>query len=321
MSVKEIRMDEFRLPSALERSQRVLVSGAGGGFDVYTGLPIYARLRALGKRVFLGNLSFTDLEATNAKRLTSALFAVDAENSGGQLYFPERTLAAFLSTGDEGVTIYSFTKSGVAAIREGYAHLVRTLELDAIVLVDGGTDILMRGDEASLGTPAEDMMSLAAVAGLDVPTRIVTCVGFGIDAYHGICHANWLENVAGLTSCGGFLGAVAFLPSMPEVRLYMDAVRMAESGHEGRESIVNGSILSAIEGQFGDYHRTKRTQSSKLFISPLMTLLWAFDLEAVARRNLYLDRLANTRSAWDVLLAIEAFRESIRTRPFESIPY
>ncbi|MFF7988525.1 hypothetical protein ACFZDG_01885 [Kitasatospora xanthocidica] len=36
----------------------------------------------------------------------------------------------------------------------------------AVLLVDGGTDILMRGDEAGLGTPEEDMASLAAVAGL-----------------------------------------------------------------------------------------------------------------------------------------------------------
>lgn len=30
-------MDDLRLPSFLERSSRVLVAGAGGGFDVYAG--------------------------------------------------------------------------------------------------------------------------------------------------------------------------------------------------------------------------------------------------------------------------------------------
>jgi hypothetical protein len=38
-------MDELRLPSAIENSQRILVAGAGGGFDVYAGLPVYERLR------------------------------------------------------------------------------------------------------------------------------------------------------------------------------------------------------------------------------------------------------------------------------------
>jgi hypothetical protein len=110
----------------------------------------------------------------------------------------------------------------------GYAHLVQSLGLDAIVLVDGGTDILLRGDEAGLGTPSEDMASLAAVAAMDVPTRVVVCVGFGVDTYHGVCHANWLEKVAALTADGAFLGATALLERMPEVRLYLDAVNVAD---------------------------------------------------------------------------------------------
>jgi len=314
-------MDALRLPSTLEASQNILIAGAGGGFDVYTGLPMYERLRGLGKHVYLANLSFTHLGGTNATPVAPSLFAVDKTTSGEDLYFPERTLASFLSarTGDN-VTVYAFDRIGVAAIREGYRSLVQSLSLDAIVLTDGGTDILMRGDEAGLGTPAEDIMSLAAVANLEVPTRVVTCVGFGIDAYHGICHANWLENVAGLIESGGFLGATALRKEMPEVQTYIDAVNAADQMSLGRASIVNGSVVSALEGRFGDYHRTTRTQSSKLFISPLMSLLWAFDLGAVARRNLYLNRLELTRSVWDVLEAIESFRNEVRSRRVESIP-
>jgi hypothetical protein len=314
-------MDQLRLPSALENSQRVLVAGAGGGFDVYAGLPIYERLRLLGKKVFLANLSFVSLRTTGADALTRALYAVKPTTTGQDFYFPERSLAQFLSRQDEPVTVYAFEKLGVAPIREGYAHLVRTLDLDAIILVDGGTDILLRGDEAGLGTPAEDMASLAAVAAMNVPTRIVACVGFGIDAYHGVCHAHWLENVAALTADGAFLGATALLERMPEVRFYLDAVNAADMRTPMQPSIVNGSVASAIEGRFGDYHRNQRTQSSKLFINPLMSLLWAFDLAAVARRNLYLGSLEDTETSWDIHLAIERFCESVRRRPWEAIPH
>jgi hypothetical protein len=240
---------------------------------------------------------------------------------GQDFYFPERSLAQFLSRQGEPVTVYAFEKLGVAPIREGYDHLVRSLDLDAIVLVDGGTDILLRGDEAGLGTPAEDMASLAAVAAMNVPTRIVACVGFGIDAYHGVCHAHWLENVAALTADGAFLGAAALLERMPEVRLYLDAVNAADMATPMQPSIVNGSVASAIEGRFGDYHRSRRTQSSKLFINPLMSLLWMFDLAAVARRNLYLGSLEDTETTWDIHLAIERFSESVRRRPWEAIPH
>ena len=313
-------MDELRLPSAVENSQSVLVAGAGGGFDVYAGLPIYERLRSLGKKVFLANLSFVSLGATSAQALTQALYAVDPTTTGQDLYFPERSLAQFLSRRGDNVRIYAFEQLGVAPIREGYTQLVQSLGLDAIVLVDGGTDILLRGDEEGLGTPAEDMASLAAVAAMDVPTRIVACVGFGIDAYHGVCHANWLENVAALSSEGAFLGATALLERMPEVRFYLEAVNAAEM-RTSHPSIVNGSIVSAIEGRFGDYHRNRWTRGSTLFINPLMSLLWTFDLPAVARRNLYLEHLADTETSWDVHVVIGRFRETVRRRQRETIPH
>jgi hypothetical protein len=314
-------MDELRLPRALEASRRILVAGAGGGFDVYAGLPVYERLRSLGRDVFLANLSFTYLPGTNARKLTSALYAVDAATGGGDGYFPERTLSRFLARGGQDATVFAFDKVGVVPVREGYEHLVKQLQLDAIVLVDGGTDILMRGDEAGLGTPAEDMTSLAAVAALDVPVRLVACVGFGVDAYHGVCHAHWLENVAALAKEGALLGATALVEQMPEVRRYLDAVADAAAATPGRPSIVNGSIASAIEGHFGDHHRSIRTAGNTLFINPLMTLLWMFDLPAVARRSLYLDQLAATDSIWDVQGAIEAFRDEVRPRRRVPIPH
>lgn len=134
-------MDNLQLSSALENSQRVLVAGAGGGFDVYAGLPIYERLRRLGKHVFLANLSFTLLQGTDARMLTRALRAVEPTTSGADVYFPERALAQFLSRSEEPVTVYAFEKLGVAPVREAYSYLVESLNLDAVVLVDGGTDL------------------------------------------------------------------------------------------------------------------------------------------------------------------------------------
>ncbi len=314
-------MDQLRLPNALEASQRVLVAGAGGGFDVYAGLPIYERLRSMEKTVFLANLSFAQLRATTAVELHPALFEVNLNTKGEDLYFPERSLARFLSQGgQEFPAVYAIDNVGAEPVREAYAHLVSMLDLDAVVLVDGGTDILLRGDELSLGTPAEDAVSLSAVHSLAIPTRIVACLGFGVDAFHGVCHANWLENVAGLVGSGASLGAVMLLPNMPEVQVYLDAVAHAELETKSRASIVNGSIASAIEGQFGDFHRSPRTRSSELFISPLMSLLWMFDLEGVAKRNLYLDTLRETKTNRKVLLAIEEFQATVRSRPPETDP-
>jgi hypothetical protein len=315
-------MDTLSLPKALEASQRVLVAGAGGGFDVYAGLPIYERLRSMGKVVFFANLSFTQLRATTAVELHPALFEININTRGEEGYFPERSLVRFLSQrGQEIPSVYAFENVGAKPIRAAYTQLVTMLDVDAVVLVDGGTDILLRGDELSLGTPAEDAVSLSAVHSLAIPTRVIACLGFGVDTFHGVCHATWLENVAGLISEGASLGAGMLLPTMPEVQVYLEAVAHAERETAGRASIVNGSIASAIEGHFGDFHRSSRTQSSKLFISPLMSLLWMFDLETVASRNLYLGALGDTMTNREVLLAIEGFQATVRSRLPGPIPY
>jgi hypothetical protein len=108
---------------------------------------------------------------------------------------------------------------------------------------------------------------------------------------------------------------------MPEVWFYLDAVADAELAIPGRPSIVNGSIASAIEGHVGNYHRYRRTRDSKLFINPRTSLLWMSELGAVARRNLYRDRLMETESRREVLLAIEGFHATVRSRPQEAIPH
>jgi hypothetical protein len=216
--------------------------------------------------------------------------------------------------------VYAFDKVGVRPLRAAYQQLAKTLALDTVVLVDGGTDILMRGDEAGLGTPAEDMTSLAAVQGLALETKLVSCLGFGIDAFHGVCHAHFLENVAALEQSGGYLGAHSLQLSMPDVAEFRAAVEHAHAQMPQRQSIVNGSIVSALEGRFGNVQRTARTSDSELFINPLMAMYWHFELTAVAERSLYLASLEGTDSIFDVLLRIEAFRNDVRSRPWRAIP-
>ena len=307
---------------ALEGAERVLICGAGGGFDVFAGLPLLFALRRAGKQVHLANLSFTYLGGTDAAYLMPGLARVTANTRGEDNYSPERYLCQWLAETEPEAEpeVYCLEKTGVRPMTAAYKHLANHLQVDALVLVDGGTDILMRGDESGLGTPTEDMTSLAAVRELDLPVKIVSCLGFGIDAFHGVCHAHFLENVAALAGDGGYLGAHSLLGEMDEARRYQDAVNYVHDRMPARQSIVNGSIVSALESRFGNYHRTERTRSSELFINPLMCLYFSFQLEAVARRCLYLDSLRETQGIFEVQAIIEAFRKSVKRREKRSIP-
>ena len=166
----------------------------------------------------------------------------------------------------------------------------------------------MRGDEAGLGTPEEDVASIAAVDELEVPRKYLVCLGFGVDAFHGVCHAHALEAVAELSREGAFLGAISLTHEIPEVRRYAAAVQAVCEAMADHPSIVCTSNLSALDGQYGDHHRTARTRGTTLWINPLMAFYWCFRLGPVARRVLYLDEVKATRTAWDVIEAIDAFR-------------
>lgn len=289
---------------------------------MYAGLPLYVALRAASLEVFLANLTFTYLNQTDCRYVAPHLAVATRETTGADRYFPERRLAEWLHEAGYPPAVYAFEKVGVRPLRDAYAHLVRELGIGAVVLVDGGTDILMRGDEAGLGTPEEDMTSLAAVAKLPDVETFVASIGFGIDTYHGVCHAHVLENIAALQRAGAYLGAFSIPPGSAEARAYIDAV-----SHAGREtprhaSIVNGQVASALTGEFGDAHGTTRTEGTELFVNPLMAMYFAFDLDSLARHVHYLDSLERTHTPMEVALAIEEYRDSLdHTRPRRLIPH
>ena len=308
--------------AALAPARRVLLAGAGGGFDVYAALPLAVALWDSGVEVHLANLSFTPLEllpldawaAENVARVTPSTDGPDG-------YFPERTLARWLDTNDLPSTVYAFPKVGVRPLRAAYEHLVDRLEIDALVLVDGGTDILMRGDEAGLGTPVEDITSLAAASTVDVPVKLVTCLGFGIDAYHGVNHSQVLENLAALDRAGGYLGALSIPGASREARLYREAVADAAAATTVRPSIVNGQIAAATAGAFGDVQFTTRTRGSTLFVNPLMAIYFTVDLALLAERNLHLDRIEHTEGMLQVARRISTFRDEITPRIPRAFPH
>lgn len=318
----------MKLPffNQLEHSRSVLIAGAGGGFDVFAGLPLCLWLQGQGKKVHLANLSFSDLSYAQGKSPLPQLVEVGPDTEGSADYFPERYLSQWFESRNSPRPIYAIQPGGVQSILQAYQWLYDQLGFDTIILLDGGTDILMRGDEFGLGTPEEDISSLAAAERLSGPLqKFVVCLGFGIDAYHGVCHAQFLENVAAVSAMAdAYLGSWSLLWEMPEMQLFADAVDFVHHRMPHRHSIVNSSIISAAKGHFGDIHSMERTRGSQLFINPLMTQYWSFALKSVAARNLYmqLDSIQSSQTYHELRLAIHTWRSSLKSvRPWADIPF
>ena len=303
---------------ALESTQHALLAGAGGGFDIFAGLPIYYSLRNAGKKVSLANLSFSHLLPTAGEHLTPDCVEITTESDGSRSYFPEKYLTEFLASRGDLNSIFAIRRTGCRPVVTAYQALLEHLQFDTLILIDGGTDSLMRSDEQGLGTPEEDSVSLIAARLLPMNNKFHACVGFGVDHFHGVCNAHAFEAIAELTRNGAFRGAFSITPEMPESIFFKDALDYTHSKMPNHPSIVNSSIASAIAGQFGNYQATNRTAGSQLQISPLMPIYWAFLLNPVADRLLYANAIRNTESYGELSLAIETFRAMLPSiRPYE----
>jgi hypothetical protein len=307
----------------LKASKSILLAGAGGGFDIFSGIPLYFNLKQQGKNVVLANFSFSWLSETTSEKVFPNCYKIKSRDQdlSGRNYFPEKYLKLWLELQGEDVEIYGFEKTGVNPLKDAYKYLIKKHQIDTILLVDGGTDSLMFGDEEGLGTPQEDICSMAAVYRSGIKKQYLLSVGFGIDHFHGVSHFRFLENVAEIAKEGGYLGMFQITKEMVEAAKYIEAIEFVNEKMKGKESIVSNSIVSALEGEYGDHHRTERTNGSELWINPLMTIYWCFNLRNVVRKIKYYDNIKNVNTVAEFNGQLSKYRNGLnKSRDKKRLP-
>lgn len=303
---------------ALIAADSVLLVGAGGGYDVFGAVPLFVDLAAMGKTAHFAGVSFTSLDTLPglAPHPEHAhLYPVTGSSAVSDAYCPEAWLARWLET-KHGYSepVWALERCGARPLRESYSWLVKALDVDALVLVDGGVDLLLQGDEASIGTPAEDLCSLAALDQVTVATKVVGCFGFGTQLREGIRHAQVLERIADLSRAGAFLGAGALLPQTAAGTAYAGALQFAFSSQPPEQaSHVHSVVLAAMRGEFG-------STGPDVWVSPLAQLFWFFSMRPVAQSHLFLKDLLETESIFDATAIIRACRKSLASRPAGDMP-
>ncbi len=149
----------------------VLLCGCGGGFDFVHSLTLYPELRRLGKTVVIGSYSFGDpMEISGAVPVfaedEAIAVRVTADNLAASDYGPEVHICSYLDAAypdlaPHSVYAYYARAFTVPSLTRLYRQFIDAHSVDAIVLVDGGSDSLMVGDEEGLGDPIEDAVSVA----------------------------------------------------------------------------------------------------------------------------------------------------------------
>jgi len=298
-------------------AKRVLLAGCGGGYDVLGAVPLARDLIDRGREVVLANHSFINLRALRGVEPADDLpnlYRVPAAAAVEDAYCPEAWLARWCDEQLPGVTVWAFEKTGARPLHAAYQRLIEAERIDAVVLLDGGIDAILRGNESSLGTPAEDLASLAAVSRLDVATRMIACVGLGAEMRDGICHDQAFDRIAELTRLGAFLGTAALVPGTRASTAYLAALEFVFAHQQTqRTSHIHTVVRDALRGESG-------ARGEHIWISPLLSLFWFFQLEPVAASHLFLDHLWDTNDSWEVSARVEGIRKTLDILPRSKIP-
>jgi hypothetical protein len=330
----------FPLPTFLAQLanpdiKTVMLCGCGGGFDFVHSLVLYPYLHELGKTIVIGSYSFGEPENIGGAPSVfsegrAVVKQVTASCVPDASYCPEVHVCSFLDAQfaeDAPHFIYAYYARAftVATLSKFYSLLVERHQIDAIVLFDGGSDSLMRGDEDGLGDPVEDAISVASAASLEkVAIKLLVSVGMGADRFNNVSDAASLRAIAELTAGGGFRGAIGLEADHPGLRFYRDCIDYIYRNQTFRSGIV-GMILSSVAGHFGGEvvpaYFPDRIGVSPFYIWPLMAILWGFDVEKVAQRSLMVNWIRDCGSPMECTMQIYIQRDQLGIRrKVENLP-
>lgn len=303
---------DFNIPiiKHLKDSKNILIVGMGGGFDVFGGLPIEHELKM---RRANGEMKFNNIVLANYSGQNGGFVCRESIEEDQ----PEVTIPG----------MYTIGREGVRSVRRAYDDLIKKNDIDALILVDGGVDSLMRGDERDAGTILEDFISLSAASTIDLPVKLLSCVGFGTETDEKMCHHYVLESIARIIQAGGFIGSCSLTKDMPAFDYYSNCCREAWKGDK-RKSHIHSKIIPAVTGEFGDYSLYHNADARVYneegdyapmeplanFINPLMGIYWFFDVHIVAQQNLLVNKLKVSNTYIDARILLRQAIEDIEFR-------
>lgn len=289
----------------------VFLTGCGGGFDFVHGLCLIPELKRLNKEIIIGSYSFGDPNEIHAEKVNFnkpiTVKKVFASSKCSQSYCPEVAICAYLDqefpdSSPHSIYAYYARDFTVIDLQALHNFFISTHSINCVILIDGGSDSLMKGNESGLGDPIEDSVSIASVSALQVPLKLLLTIGLGTDRYNCVSDASSLRAISELTELGGFKGSLSLEKGNPCFEFYAKGLEFIYQ-HQNFRSVLAGSITAATLGYWGDQRLPGnvlgRVERGSLFLWPLMSFIWAFDVNIVEERSLITKWIKNAESLKD----------------------
>lgn len=315
------------LNEKLKDAKTILIVGAGGGSDVLCGLPLYYTFLKQGKKAHLANLTHTDFKTLNEYAdpimLDPCLAGATSLIKQPSTNYIEGYISQFFKNVlNQEHVVWMFNRTHVQELKKSFERLIAHLGIDAIVLVDGGVDSIMQGDEDGSGTMFEDTLTLAAVKDIQLP-KILACIGFGTEIEEKLSHYRALENMSNIMKQGGFYGSCSLVSYMKAFQFYKSICEYIwmQPGH--KKSHISTRIIPAAEGEFGNVHpyATEEDPLIEICVSPLMNIYWFFEADAAVYNNQVIPHIEGIDTFFETIQAAVPRIKNIKTRSKEQFPY
>lgn len=275
---------------AKEGKRNILLLGIGGGGDIVSTVPLARYLRFLGAQILFGAVAW---ERSIIDPTPGPLHLKDFENIEivasniglirGKVkargIIPQ--VSRFSKITGEPVFIVDIW-NGVKGVIKGLNEIIEKYNIDVVVGVDVGGDVLAEGFEKELRSPLADQVMLAALSKINAHSFIAVA-GLGADGELPL--NTLLKRVALIAKNKGLVGARGLTQA--------DVVELSKIVSHVKTEASKIPIL-AFSGFIGE--TTIRSGSRKVEVNPILTLTFIFDTKVVYSLSKLAPRIVNTES-------------------------
>ncbi len=260
--------------------KRVLVIGIGGGGDVAAAYCVAKWVEDLGGDSILASIIWERLvrdplpgpispeELKGVERLSDHLWLADGDEfavRGGKKVIPQATKLSKAS--GRKVLLLDLTK-GSEGVKKGIEDAIKLYDVDLVIAVDAGGDVLAKKDDEEVWSPLADSVCLASLKGVKDVERWLAVYGPGCDGE--LPSEKVLERIAEVWRRSGNEGGFVISKDYAEECLRIVNSMDTEASKMG--------LLAAL-GYYGEH--SIRRGSRRLFLSPVMATVFFLDIEKI----------------------------------------